>query len=96
MPDLGPKRSADPFEELAGPVDDVHVAESRVALGGAARVREVDHPYNRRSGRPLRPAARVVMGYLGLSTRSTDPDGFSASFACLASEQMRHYAFTTG
>lgn len=27
-------------EELSGPVDDVHVAESRVALGGAARVRE--------------------------------------------------------
>ncbi len=40
MPDLGPGGSADPFEELSGPVDDVHVAESRVALDGAARVRE--------------------------------------------------------
>lgn len=35
---LGRRRSADPSQELAGPVDDVHVAESRVALGGAALV----------------------------------------------------------
>lgn len=43
MTDLGLGRSADPFEELAGPVDDVHGGESRVALGGAALVREPSH-----------------------------------------------------
>ena len=39
MTDLASGRSADPFEELAGPVDDVHGGESRVALSGAALVR---------------------------------------------------------
>ena len=32
MTELGPGRSADPFEELAGPVDDVHGQEAGVAL----------------------------------------------------------------